>query len=130
MRDLVGQGKPFHSAIDKAAGLLKRKVGTGAEFLKEMMSLPGVKQAEITDRKLGELLGLPKMTHEQFMGELAARPMPAIGEKVLGEKPSKQAVIKEANAINDAPVVVDFSVFRDAMVWPMVVSPFAEMVPT
>ena len=29
-------------------------------------------------------------------------------------------IIKEANAINDAPVVVDFSVFRDAMVWPMV----------
>lgn len=29
-------------------------------------------------------------------------------------------VIKEANAINDQPVVVDFSVHRDAMVWPMV----------
>ncbi|MFM1797510.1 MAG: hypothetical protein RL733_1291, partial [Actinomycetota bacterium] len=29
-------------------------------------------------------------------------------------------IIKEANAINDAPVVVDFNVFRDAMVWPMV----------
>jgi len=29
-------------------------------------------------------------------------------------------IIKEANAINDAPVLVDFSVHRDAMVWPMV----------
>jgi acetolactate synthase-1/2/3 large subunit len=29
-------------------------------------------------------------------------------------------IIKKANAINDAPVVVDFSVHRDAMVWPMV----------
>lgn len=29
-------------------------------------------------------------------------------------------IIKEANAINDAPVVVDFNVYRDAMVWPMV----------
>ena len=29
-------------------------------------------------------------------------------------------IIKEANAINDAPVVVDFGVYRDAMVWPMV----------
>ena len=29
-------------------------------------------------------------------------------------------IIKEANAINDAPVVVDFNVHRDAMVWPMV----------
>jgi len=30
------------------------------------------------------------------------------------------AVIKQANAINDQPVVVDFRVCRDAMVWPMV----------
>ena len=30
------------------------------------------------------------------------------------------SVIKQANAINDQPVVVDFRVFRDAMVWPMV----------
>jgi acetolactate synthase-1/2/3 large subunit len=30
------------------------------------------------------------------------------------------AVIKLANSINDQPVVVDFRVFRDAMVWPMV----------
>jgi acetolactate synthase-1/2/3 large subunit len=30
------------------------------------------------------------------------------------------AVIKQANSINDQPVVVDFRVFRDAMVWPMV----------
>ena len=30
------------------------------------------------------------------------------------------AVIKEAMSINDQPVVVEFSVFRDAMVWPMV----------
>ena len=30
------------------------------------------------------------------------------------------AVIKEAMSIHDQPVVVDFRVFRDAMVWPMV----------
>ena len=30
------------------------------------------------------------------------------------------AVIEEAMSINDQPVVVDFRVFRDAMVWPMV----------
>ena len=30
------------------------------------------------------------------------------------------AIINEAMSINDQPVVVDFSVFRDAMVWPMV----------
>jgi acetolactate synthase-1/2/3 large subunit len=30
------------------------------------------------------------------------------------------SVIEKAMSINDQPVVVDFSVFRDAMVWPMV----------
>jgi acetolactate synthase-1/2/3 large subunit len=30
------------------------------------------------------------------------------------------AVIEKANSINDVPVVVDFVVHKDAMVWPMV----------
>ena len=30
------------------------------------------------------------------------------------------ATIEKAMEINDVPVVVDFRVFRDAMVWPMV----------
>ncbi|MEV5509445.1 acetolactate synthase large subunit [Streptomyces orinoci] len=37
------------------------------------------------------------------------------------EDPSQlDAVIEQANAINDRPVVVDFIVHQDAMVWPMV----------
>ena len=84
MRELVGQGKPFYSSLDKAAGLLRRKVGTGAEFLKELMSIPGVKQTEVAERGLGELLNAPKMTHEQFMAALGSKPVPAIQEKVLG----------------------------------------------
>ncbi len=37
------------------------------------------------------------------------------------EDPSElDAVIAKANAINDRPVVVDFIVHQDAMVWPMV----------
>lgn len=35
-------------------------------------------------------------------------------------KEDVDATIKEAMEINDAPVVIDFSVHRDAMVWPMV----------
>jgi hypothetical protein len=83
MKELVGKGKPFYSAVDKAAGLLKRKVGTGAEFMKELMALQGIKQSEIAERGLGELMGAPKMTHEQFMQALAAKPAPAIHEKIL-----------------------------------------------
>jgi acetolactate synthase-1/2/3 large subunit len=33
---------------------------------------------------------------------------------------SVDAVIEEAMKINDRPVVIDFIVHRDAMVWPMV----------
>ena len=86
MRDLVGQGKPLYSSLDRAAGLLKRRVGTGAEFLKELMAIPGVKQTEVNERGLGELLNAPKMTHEQFLKALQDKPAPAIKEKMLGEK--------------------------------------------
>ena len=87
MRDLVGKGKPFHSALDKGAALLRRKVGTGAEFMNELKGLGGVKQAEIDERGLGEVMGMPKMTHEQFLGELGRRPALAIREKVFDDKP-------------------------------------------
>jgi len=99
MKELVGKGKPFYSAVDKAAGLLKRKVGTGAEFMKELMALQGIKQNEIAERGLGELMGAPKMTHEQFMAALAAKPAPAIRENVLGEEPSPSDVRKQAIAM-------------------------------
>ncbi len=87
MKPLIGEGKPFHSSLDRAAGLLKRKVGTGAEFMKELMGIPGIKQTEIQERGLGEVLGMPRMTHDQFMANLAIRPVPAIHEKVLGGDP-------------------------------------------
>jgi hypothetical protein len=90
MKDLTGKGKPFHSALDKAAGLLKRKVGTGAEFMQELKGLGGIKQAEIDERKLGEVMGMPRMTHDQFMANLAIRPVPAIQEKVLGNPTDKE----------------------------------------
>lgn len=96
MKDLVGQGKPLYSSLDKAAGMLKRKVGTGSEFLKELMAIPGVKQTEVSERGLGELLNAPKMTHEQFLAALQSKPVPAIKEKVLGEP------VKDSKARNKA----------------------------
>ncbi len=97
MKKLTGAGNLFHSALDKAAGMLKRKVGTGAEFMQELNSIPGVKKEEIQDRKLHEIMGLPKMTHEQFLGELGKRPAPQIEEKVLGQKLTPQELAREAN---------------------------------
>jgi hypothetical protein len=100
MKKLVGEGKPFHSAVDKTAALLKRKAGTGAEFMKELMGVSGVKPTELQERGLTEIMGMPRMTYDQFMANLATRPAPAIGEKVLGgepEPPSKEAVRRQAN---------------------------------
>ena len=83
MTELVGEGKPFHSAVDKAAGMLKRKVGTGAEFMKELMGVTGIKPTELQERGLTEIMGMPRMTHDQFMAALGSKPAPAIQEKVL-----------------------------------------------
>ena len=52
MRDLIGKGKPFYSALDQAAEGLKRNVGTGQDFMQELAAQPGVKQQEIQDRML------------------------------------------------------------------------------
>ena len=103
MRELVGQGKPFYSSLDKAAGLLRRKVGTGSEFLKELMSIPGVKQAEIAERGLGELLNAPKMTHEQFMAALGTKPAPAIGEKIFDVGNTDDPQLLTAEERNNPP---------------------------
>jgi hypothetical protein len=103
VRELVGQGKPFYSSLDKAAGLLRRKVGTGSEFLKELMSIPGVKQAEIAERGLGELLNAPKMTHEQFMAALGSKPAPAIGEKIFDVGNTDDPQLLTAEERNNPP---------------------------
>ena len=97
VKELTGKGNPFHSALDKAASLLKRNVGTGMEFMQELGRIPGVKKEEIEDRKLHEIMGMPKMTREQFLGALQSRPAPAIREKVLGEELSRQELAKETN---------------------------------
>ena len=39
MNELIGKGRPFYSALDMGAKALKRKVGTGSEFLKEFCLL-------------------------------------------------------------------------------------------
>lgn len=111
MKKLVGEGKPFHSAVDKTAALLKRKSGTGAEFMKELMGLPGIKQTELQERGLTDIMGMPKMTHEQFMAELGKKPATNIREKVLGsidaeeiEKATNEKILADARFRADADI--------------------------
>jgi hypothetical protein len=102
MKKLVGEGKPFHSAVDKTAALLKRKSGTGAEFMKELMGVSGVKPTELQERGLTDIMGMPKMTHEQFMAALSSKPAPAVRELTFTNKPEplgKEELRREANNV-------------------------------
>jgi len=83
MNELIGKGRPFYSALDMGAKALKRKVGTGSEFLKELMALPGVKPTELKERGLESLMNEPKMTHEQFLGHLSQKSNPRIIDKTI-----------------------------------------------
>ena len=92
--------EPLYSALDMAAKALKRKVGTGQEFMGELMKLPGVKPAEIQDRGLHGLMDAPKMTHEQFLGELAKNPVPKIQELEKGDRSMDRHYQEEAHGVS------------------------------
>ena len=75
---------PFYSAVDEALGNLKRPKGTGIEFLTEVLKQPGVKKAEIADRKLEQAFKAKgKMTKEEAQNILARNPPPKLQERVL-----------------------------------------------
>jgi hypothetical protein len=78
---------PFYSAVDEALGNLKRPKGTGIEFLTEVLKQPGVKKAEIADRKLEQAFKAKgKMTKEEAQQVLADNPPPQVKEKVYDDK--------------------------------------------
>ena len=82
----VKKTAPFYSAVDEALGNLKRPKGTGIEFLTEVMKQPGVKKAEIADRKLEQAFKAKgKMTKEEAQQVLADNPPPNLKEKVYDE---------------------------------------------
>jgi hypothetical protein len=83
-------GKGFFSAVDRAALGLKRPAGTGKEFMAEIKATKGIKPTELKGRKLDEIAAMPKMTKDQFIKELEARPPVKIEEKVLGQPSQKE----------------------------------------
>jgi hypothetical protein len=85
-----GLAKGFFSAVDKTAQNLKRPAGTGKEFMAEVKAAPGIKATELKGRKLAEIEAMPKMTKEQFIKELEARPPVKIEEKVFGNPSQKE----------------------------------------
>jgi hypothetical protein len=82
----VKKTAPFYSAVDEALGNLKRPKGTGLEFLTEVMKQPGVKKAEIADRKLEQAFKAKgKMTKEEAQQVLKENPPPKLQEKTFTE---------------------------------------------
>jgi hypothetical protein len=82
--ETVKKTAPFYSAVDEALGNLKRPKGTGIEFLTEVLKQPGVKKAEIADRKLEQAFKAKgKMTKEEAQQVLADNPPPKVQERIL-----------------------------------------------
>jgi hypothetical protein len=82
----VKKTAPFYSAVDEALGNLKRPKGTGIEFLTEVMKQPGVKKAEIADRKLEQAFKAKgKMTKEEAQQVLKENPPPKLQERQFTE---------------------------------------------
>jgi hypothetical protein len=77
---------PFYSAVDEALANLPRPKGTGAEFLVELTKQPGVKKAELADRKLEQAFKAKgKMTKEEAQQVLKENPPPKLQEKVIDD---------------------------------------------
>jgi hypothetical protein len=73
------------SKTDQALDTIKREKGTGAEFLRELEKTPGVKPAEIKDRRLDKVLpAMGKTTKAEVKKVLERNPPPRIEEQTIG----------------------------------------------
>ena len=63
----------LYSPINRAAELINRPKGTGAEYMAELQKKPGYKPAEAEDRDLQALMALPQMERAAFMEKLKAQ---------------------------------------------------------
>jgi len=99
-------GKLF-SKTDEAAQSLKREKGTGEEFLREIQKTPGVKAAEIKDRKLDKVLpAMGKTTKAEVLKKLEQNPPPKLEETVKGgqeEWRRELDLLENRGAINLSP---------------------------
>lgn len=86
---VVRKAKPFFSRVDEAAQELPRTKGTGKEFMAELKKQPGVKKAELDDRKLSEIESAPKMTKQEFLKKLEEKPAPKVEETIKANPTDK-----------------------------------------
>jgi hypothetical protein len=87
---------PFYSSIDEALANIARPKGTGAEFFTELTKQPGVKKAELADRKLEQAFKAKgKITKEEAQQVLKDNPPPQLTERVIDETAFFDSVAQE-----------------------------------
>lgn len=78
---------PFYSTVDEALANIARPKGTGAEFFTELTKQPGVKKAELADRKLEQAFKAKgKITKQEAQQILKENPPPQIRERISDDK--------------------------------------------
>ena len=90
----------LYSPTDKAVEAIPRTKGTGQEFMTELSKRPGYKQSEVADRGLNAIANMPKMSREQFMGEVKNRPSPKIEEKIRSNNDGKSYEVAQRSDPN------------------------------
>jgi hypothetical protein len=83
---VLKKAKPLVSKFDEALANIQRPKGTGDEFLTEVMKQPGVKKAEVEDRKLRQAFEKAgKMTKAEAQALAAKNANPKIEERIFAE---------------------------------------------
>lgn len=75
----------FYSGVEKAALNLQRKVGTGDDFIADLMKNPGVNEARIAEMGLDALRGKKNVTADEVR-QLAAKNKPQLSESIKYER--------------------------------------------
>jgi hypothetical protein len=75
----------FYSGVEKAALNLQRKVGTGDDFIADLMKNPGINESRISEMGLDALRGRPNVTADEVR-QLAAKNKPKLSESVKYER--------------------------------------------
>ena len=74
----------FYSGVEKAALNLRRKVGTGDDFIADLMKNPGINESRISEMGLDALKGKTNVTADEVR-QLASKNKPQLSESVRVE---------------------------------------------
>ena len=93
--DVQENGPHLYSALDQALQNVNRKKGTLQEFGNEFVNLPNVKQTELNDRRLNDMLsrkyvtlnGAPSQINKERFAEMVKKQKPVLPQSHMVRKP-------------------------------------------